>query len=288
MVDAGGSWLMTNVLIAGCGDVGIALGRELVAEGHTVWGMRRNIRVLPEEIKPLAADLLNDLDTTPLPTGLTRVYFMPTPDARSEESYRGVFVQALRHLLSALEAAKAPVERFFYVSSTSVYGQSDGERVDEQAETSPRSFAGRVLLEGEQLAWASAYTTTVVRFAGIYGPGRDRLVNRVRSGGSCQAEPPSYSNRIHRDDCAGMLRHLGELTPPERLYIGVDDEPTKQCTVMDWLAGRLGVPPPRRESNPAGGRGKRCSNAKVIGSGYRLRYPTFRDGYGEILSNYAN
>jgi len=278
---------MTKVLIAGCGDVGTALGLELVAEGHTVWGMRRNVRALPEEIKPLGVDLLNSLDKTPLPSGLTRVYFMPTPDTRSEDSYRGVFVQALGHLLTALEVAKSPVQRFFYVSSTSVYGQSQGEWVDERADTRPQGFAGRVLLEGEQRAWASAFATTVVRFAGVYGPGRDRLVKRVRSGAGCVAEPASYSNRIHRDDCAGMLCHLGGLANPERLYIGVDDEPAEQCTVMDWLAARLGVPPPRREPNPSGGRGKRCSNAKLIGSGYRLRYPTFRDGYGELLPDAA-
>lgn len=274
---------MAKALIAGCGDVGIALGRELAAQGHTVWGLRRSPGGLPEEIRPLAADLCKPIHTALLPSGLTQVFFMPTPGARSEEAYRRVFLTGLRHLHTALDAVNANIERFVYVSSTSVYGQARGEWVDERSDTSPQGFSGRVLLEGERLAWSSVHPTTVVRFAGIYGPGRDRLLKRVRAGGRCQAEPPSYSNRIHRDDCAGMLRHLVELDQPEALYLGVDDEPTEQCVVMDWIAERLGVAPPVRESDPSRSCGKRCSNARIIASGYRLRYPTFRDGYGQML-----
>ena len=137
----------------------------------------------------------------------------------------------------------------------------------------------------------SPIPATVVRFAGIYGPGRGWLIERARSGASCSDDPPKYTNRIHRDDCAGVLAHLvGLAVDREWLddrYIGVDDEPAAECEVLDWLAARLGAPPPRR--TPAGapaarGSGKRCSNARLRGTGYRFRYPSFRDGYAAVLA----
>ena len=118
-----------------------------------------------------------------------------------------------------------------------------------------------------------------------------RLVDRVRSGGAVyQAKPPQYTNRIHRDDCAGMLRHLMALPAPEDLYVGVDCEPTTDVTVLSWLAGALGAPPPRvatpAEAPSGAVRGnKRCRNARLLASGYTFFHPTFREGYQVVLAD---
>jgi len=108
----------------------------------------------------------------------------------------------------------------------------------------------------------------------------------VRSGAGCAAEPVLWTNRIHRDDCAGVLHHLVELDRPQARYIGVDCEPTPQCVVMDWLADRLGVAHPPRTGPGERRRGgsKRCSNARLVDSGYRFVYPTFREGYAAVLA----
>ena len=68
----------------------------------------------------------------------------------------------------------------------------------------------RLLLEGEAAVRETAATAVVLRLAGIYGPGRTRLIDRVRAGEPCSE---AYTNRIHRDDCAGVLRHLMRLNP---------------------------------------------------------------------------
>jgi uncharacterized protein YbjT (DUF2867 family) len=72
-----------------------------------------------------------------------------------------------------------------------------------------RSFSGRCIRAGEQLLWDSGWPAVVVRFGGIYGPGRTRLIDSVRDGSATRpAGPPIFTNRIHRDDCARVLEHL--------------------------------------------------------------------------------
>jgi nucleoside-diphosphate-sugar epimerase len=120
---------------------------------------------------------------------------------------------------------------FFLVSSTSVYGQQKGEWVDETSPTEPTGFAGKRLLESEQVLRDGPFRGTVVRFGGIYGPRRIGLIERVRSGGAVVSRATRYTNRIHRDDCAGALRHLAKLATPDDLYLGVDSEPTEEAAV---------------------------------------------------------
>jgi nucleoside-diphosphate-sugar epimerase len=194
-------------------------------------------------------------------------------------------------VLTSLTAQHQAPRRLFFTSSTGVYGQSHGEWVDESSATAPTHFTGRILLEAERVAASSPIRATIVRLAGIYGPGRTRLIEGVRRGElGCHSGQPEWSNRIHRDDCAGLLAHLASLDEPESVYIGVDDEPTDRCTIYHWLADRLGVPSPHRQGAPADdasrrGAGKRCSNTRLRASGYRLTFPTFRDGYRRILED---
>ena len=71
------------------------------------------------------------------------------------------------------------------------------------------------------------------------------------------------------------------------MYIGVDDAPVAECEVLEWLAARLGAPPPRRvqaADAPAKATGKRCSNAQLRATGYRFRHPTYREGYAAVLA----
>ena len=173
-----------------------------------------------------------------------------------------------------------------FTSSTAVYAQADGEWVDERSPTLPTAFNGRRLLEAEQLLFAHAPGGVVLRLGGIYGPGRTRLLERVRRGeASYPPGTPAWSNRIHRDDCAGALAHLLELPDPEPVYLGVDNEPTCRRTLLEWLAARLDAPAPRPDpALPPPRSNKRCSNARLCASGYRFRYPDFRRGYDASLT----
>lgn len=282
----------SRILIVGCGDIGIPLGCQLVDEGAEVWGLRRNPGPLPGAIHAIAADVTDPASLV----SLARLEFdyaviTLTPAGFTEQGYRSVFVDGMRQLLAVL--AKQPrLRRVLHVSSTSVYHQHAGEWVDETSATAPTSFSGKALLEGEQLLVEAPLASTVVRFAGIYGPGRRRLIEQVLRGEGCPQEPPLYTNRIHRDDCVGVLKHLlqrdfsGEDCEP--LYIGVDSEPVALWEVKQWLAALLGVSLSDTAAAAPGKtlrrNSKRCSNRRLLASGYRLQYPDFRAGYRSMLT----
>ena len=281
---------MARILIAGCGYVGAALAERLVAEGHAVWGLRRDPKGLPSAVRPLAADLTDPGTLRNLPSGLECVVYTAAPDRLDDAAYRSIYVDGLSHVLDALQHQGQKPRRVFFTSSTAVYAQSAGEWVDEASPIEPTHFSGMRMLEAERLVRSGPFPATVLRLGGIYGPGRAGLIERVRRGEAvCTDGPPTYTNRIHRDDCASVLQHLMALPQPDDLYLGVDHEPAEDCVVLRWLAGRLGVPPPRVENPTLGSaqrrRGnKRCRNARLVASGYIFRYPTFRDGYGALFS----
>ncbi|MBI4382346.1 MAG: SDR family oxidoreductase [candidate division NC10 bacterium] len=281
---------MANVLIAGCGYVGTALGTRLASEGHVVWGLRRRPDALPPNIGPLVADLTVPETLQALPPGLDVVFYTAAADAPDDEAYRAAYVEGLHNLLRALDHQRQVLRRVFFTSSTGVYAQASGAWVDETSPTEPPEFSGIRVFEGERLLLGSRFPGTVLRLGGIYGPGRTRLIDRVRRGlAVCPEGPPLYTNRIHRDDCAGALHHLMNVDQPDQIYLGVDHEPAEQCEVLRWLAARLGVSLPGVEP-PSGSEvrrhqsNKRCSNAKLIASGYTFRYPSFRDGYSALLA----
>ena len=95
------------------------------------------------------------------------------------------------------------------------------------------------------------------------------MIERARAGARCAGDPPKFTNRIHRDDCAGVLAHLVDLGDRcDDAYIGVDDAPVEECEVLEWLAARLDAPPPRRVRGgeaASRGSGKRCSNCPASG-----------------------
>lgn len=281
---------MAHILIAGCGYVGTALGERLAAEGHLVWGLRRHTEVLPPSIAPVRADLTVPETLGVLPPALEYVFYTAAASANEDRAYRAIYVDGLRNLLTAMESQGHQPRRVFFTSSTAVYAQGSGEWVDETSPTQPGYFSGLRLLEGERLLLGSLVPATVLRFGGIYGPGRARLIETVRQGLAVSPNgPPVYTNRIHRDDCVGALRHLMTLPEPDRLYLGVDHEPTEESEVLQWLAAQLGVSPPtgKASSDPGMRRqrsNKRCRNDKLAASGYVFRFPTFREGYLALLA----
>ena len=281
---------MARVLIAGCGYVGNALGELLVEDGAVVWGLRRHPASLPPRLRAIEADLSAQRTLEALPRDLDFVFYTAAPSVGAEEiHYRHAYIDGLRNLLTSLEERKQSPKRIFFTSSTSVFGQNDGSVVDEDSEAKPLRFNGKILLEAEELLGAAPFPSTVVRFGGIYGSRRTRLIESVRAGRArYRDDPPLYTNRIHVDDCASVLRHLLQLPDPDALYLAVDDEPATERMVMEWMAGVIGSPIPRPATGEEQGTGrvggnKRCSNLRLRASGFSFRYPTFREGYGSLI-----
>lgn len=269
---------MKRLLIAGCGDIGIRLAGILDRDAWRVSGLRRNTSALPDSIEPLCADLLDPDSLATVDTDWDGVIYQATPGQRDPEAYHRAYVQGLENLL-----ARISTSRLIFVSSTAVYGQDDGSEVNEYSTTAPAAFNGRILLEAEKCALDAG--GLAVRFSGIYGPGREYLINQVRGGKArCREHPPQWTNRIHADDCAGVLAHLLDLDTPDPIYCASDNLPVSRCDVMDWLADRLGVVRPERENNPSPAQGKRVLNQRLRASGYDFHYPDFRAGYGALLT----
>jgi nucleoside-diphosphate-sugar epimerase len=280
------------VLVAGCGYVGAALARELVAAGHAAFGVKRSPHGLPDGVVPVAADLT---ERDALRAALARPHasfeiavYAAAADAGDDAAYERAYVTGLRNTLDALRERGDPLRRVFFTSSTRVYAQDDGSWVDEASETAARDFRGARMLEAERLLAASDAPATSLRLGGIYGPGRTRTIESVRSGRAALRAAPHYANRIHRDDAAGALAHAiaaslrGDDVP--EILIGVDDDPADEADVLRWIAARLGVPEPPVRGAPGPPTGKRCSNARLRATGYRLRFPTFREGYAAALT----
>lgn len=277
-----------TILILGCGDIGTALGKGLQKAGHRVVGVRRNAAALSETgLEAVPADLLEPADLAELPDADVVVYVV-SADHFAEEAYRAAYPEGLKAVLGEFGNRDRTPRRLFFVSSTSVYPQQEGEVVDETSPIDPSGFSGQLMREAEQTLIDDALPGTVVRFSGIYGPGRDRLIRQVSEGRIAPASPPMYTNRIHRDDCAGTLSHLIDLAlagePLHDLYLASDCEPAPLHEVMTWLAGKLKVEATETIQSPLRRRAsKRCDNSRLRESGYVFRYPTYREGYAHVL-----
>ncbi|MCA9519384.1 MAG: NAD-dependent epimerase/dehydratase family protein, partial [Myxococcales bacterium] len=220
---------MKTVLIAGCGYVGSALARRLLAAGYRVLGLKRRPAGLPEGVIPVCCDLADrEALRAVLPPAVDSVVLSLAASSSGEEAYEAAYDVALGNLVDALGARSEPPARILFTSSTSVHAQSSGEWVDESSPAEPTHYTGAIMRRAEARVLAAAGPSReaiVLRLGGIYGPGRTRLVEMVRRGEATLTAAPLYTNRIHRDDCAGAIHHLLELERPASLYLGTDAEP---------------------------------------------------------------
>ena len=184
-----------------------------------------------------------------------------------------------------------------YLSTIGVYGDWQGQWVDEESPINPRSERSRRRAAAET-AWLDLGKTTgktviVFRLAGIYGPGRS-AIDTVRDGSARRiVKPGQVFNRIHRDDIAGVVAAAIDGTPRHTIYNVTDDEPAPPQDVIAYAAGLLGRPVPpeipfeQASLSPMGAsfyaENKRASNARAKGDlGWRLTYPTYREGLAAI------
>ena len=210
------------------------------------------------------------------------VVLTTAPPGRDDAAYRTAYIGGPAHLLDALPS---PPGRVVLTSTTGVYGIDDGSWVDETSPTEPTRSSAEIVLDGERRLAALA-PTVVLRPAGIYGPGRTRLVESVRAAKAPVADDgtPRWTNRIHRDDVVDALITLATHPAPPPVAIAVDDEPTPRDDVIHWLARRLDAPEPTTitVARPSG---KRCRNTTLRSLGWAPTYATFREGYAAHLAS---
>ncbi|WP_158885849.1 NAD-dependent epimerase/dehydratase family protein [Rhodanobacter sp. L36] len=272
-----------QVLLAGCGDLGMRVAERLIARGDEVWAMRRTLpAATPAGIRWIRGDLTEPQSLCDLPHDITQVVYAPAPDRRDENAYRVLFVDGLQRLLRALDVSK--LSHVLFVSSSAVYGEHGDAWVDEETPTSPPGFNGRVLREAEQWLDAQAVPSIILRLAGLYGPGRLQLLDRLRERAvTAPRERKHWANRIHIDDAAAAVVHLLGLAHPLPLYLGVDNTPLPLDVLYDHLAELIGAPSLADGPAPVGVGSKRLSNARLRDSGFVPRWPDSRDGYAALF-----
>ena len=310
-----------TVLLAGCGDLGTEAGLRFAAAGHRVVGWRRSPEKLPAAIEGAAADLTAG-ELPPVPADTTAVVVAIAADSPTEDAYRAAYVDGISNVVDAVLASPAPVRRVLFVSSTAVFGDADGGWIDESTTPEPAGFSGRIIREAEELLASRLHgtgiTPVVLRLGGIYGPGRTRLIDQVRSGAAVIPAESRFTNRIHRDDAAAAIVLLCTMSgTPAPVYVGVDNEPAQLGEVLRFLAAELELPQPPspmesgtradgstveatvgepsrtgepsrggkpNTGEPSRGGNKRCSNTLLRGTGLEFQYPSFREGYRAILA----
>lgn len=269
------------VLIAGCGDLGGRVARLLLDQGRHVIGLRRQARALPPRVQALAADLAVGVPRLPR---VDQVVFCAAPDSGDAAAYRAVYETAWGNLLAAVCAAETPPRRVLLITSTRPYAQQDGGWVDEDSPVSARDAQTASLLRAECMLRDSGLPGLVLRPAGLYGAGEGPLLRSLREGRArCASGPPRWSNRMHRDDAARAIVHLLGLADPAPLYLGVDCEPTDHAELLRELAAWIGVPAPESAQLPPPAANRRCRNARLLASGFRFEYPSWREGYRAVL-----
>ncbi len=273
-----------TLLIAGCGYLGLEIARLFKDQGWRVCGLTRSPESAGETarlagIETVAADL-GDRDSlrairANLPE-FSAVVHAASSSRGGPEVYRKVFIEGLANLQAVFEPT-----RLLFTSSTSVFGQTSGETVDETSPAEPGSETSRLLLEAERFALGAG--AVVARLAGIYGPERSVVLRKffdrtaiIEDGGT------RVLNQIHRDDAASAVFHLLTKAPGvEGIYNVADDHPLAQKEIFARLAGRfsLPLPPngPRPEGRKRGWTSKKVSNAKLRETGWRPQFSSFFD-----------
>ena len=295
---------MARVVILGCGYIGLELGRQLTATGHDVTGVRRSESgqqaIETAGFTPHEADLTDPDDIDALPDA-DWVVFAASSGGRDAAAAREIYVDALSDVITHYGTRESPPDRLIYTSSTGVYGDHDGDWVDEETPLEPTTDKTEVLVEAERIAREEAAAHgidgTVARFSGLYGPDRYRL-DRYLEG----PVTAGYLNMVHRVDAASAVAFLlTENCARDAVVLVTDDEPADKWAFADWLAEACGVPEPPKQTkaerlaesdlSEAGRRrvltSKRCSNDYLRDLGYECTYPTFREGYQDAIDAYT-
>lgn len=279
--------MTSNVIFIGCGKIATGAAALLHQSGIEVHGVRRDTSTLPSTMQKTTADVANPsslgfLESTPADT----VVYSIAANQFDEKNYIEAYLTGLANVIAAVNFDR--IKRLIFVSSTAVYHQNDCSIVDEQSATNPTRFNGKIMLEAERLALNTGIGSAL-RFSGIYGPGRNRLIERVRTGKCSPENITTYTNRIHSHDCSAVLAYLIVQTSLPPVILGTDSKPAKSTDVESYIADQLNIKkqyanPSHKVKRIAGS--KQCCNHLLLDMGYEFRYPSYKEGYKKLLEDY--
>jgi nucleoside-diphosphate-sugar epimerase len=282
-----------KIAILGCGYVGAEFARQAKAAGHAILGVVRSEasrdKLRGEGITAEAFDL-HAGDWALLPKQFDAVVYAASTGGGGPEAYALAYDVGVKRALAW--AAAVGAQAFVFTSSTGVYRQDDGRIVDEESVVGGAPTADAIL-GGERAVLSSGFAKArVLRFGGLYGPGRHHLVDQLRRGENViGGRVDHHINYLHRDDAASsILAALVGGPAGARVYNVGDGHPVTKETLARWIAERLGQSAPVFDpSAPAGPRvakGGRTQPSRIVATG-RIRTelswkPAFADVFGGL------
>lgn len=278
---------MKSRLIFGCGYVGRRVADEWRAAGDRVTVATRSPARADElaraGFQPLIQDLAERWTLSELPA-VDTVLFAVGFDRSADHAMRSVYVDGLEKVLGQLSGKP----RFVYVSTTGVYGDSDGDWMDEDSICRPTREGGRLSLEAERLIQSRlpADRFVILRSAGIYGPDRVPNLTALRNNDEIRVAPDSWLNLIHVDDLVSAIRIAADSITKSSVYNVSDGSPVLRRDYYGYLGARFGFPSPwfaaslegapERQRNPSS---KRIANRRILADlNLELSYPSYREG----------
>lgn len=196
-----------KISILGCGWYGLALAKNLIAQGYEVKGSTTSpakLNLLSEAgVEPYLIDLGSESATSFSDFFQSDMLFISIPPKRNLPQPQD-YLHKIETISQAV--AKSTIKQVIFISSTGVY-QDGNFVVDETVVPQPNSPAGEALLGAENLLQQNkAFNTTVIRFGGLFGPNRTLAKHFAGRTGIANGEAPI--NLIHLDDCIGISLEL--------------------------------------------------------------------------------
>jgi nucleoside-diphosphate-sugar epimerase len=283
-----------KLLIIGCGDV----ARRALPELLRRYRVSALVRGRDPALAAAGVDLVEgDLDRADtlagLPGDAQRVaHFAPPADAGARDLRTHALLAALE---TAARRGEMVPQRFVYLSTSGVYGDCSGERVDESRAPFPQTERAARRLDAERAveAWGArlGVETVILRVPGIYAADRLPLERLRRGAPALRAEDDVYTNHIHADDLAAAVVAALGRDAARGVYNVNDDSEIRMGDWFDLVADRTGLPRPRRiaRAEAAGlisaaqlsfmSESRRLVNRRLKQElGVRLRHPTVHDG----------
>jgi nucleoside-diphosphate-sugar epimerase len=280
---------MSPNVIIGCGYLGRRVAALWLNQGKRVIALTRNRSKELDRlgIEPIEGDILNPSTLDKLPQAATLLYAVGL-DRRAGNSFRDIHIEGLRNVL---QTAPRP-HQFIYISSTSIYAQSQGEEVDESSLTEPVEENGKIIRSAEVLLRSEAPSANILRFAGIYGP--DRIIRRaaIEKGEPLVGDADKWLNLIHVEDGAQAVLAAEERAAAGETYLIADDCPVRRRDFYTFAAELLGAPAATFEPWPSGSpsspherANRRIVNHKMRSQlGVELKYPDYKSGLRALLT----
>ncbi len=211
-----------NIGVLGCGWLGLPLAVTLLKKGYKVHGTSTSIEKLKTlsdaGIKPFHISISENVITGNISEFLNNIQILIVnipPKLRGK--HRENYVNKIQLLYDAVKKTK--IKKVLFISSTSVYGNIDGD-VDETTKPNPKTTSGIQLLEAEQVfSFDSELDSSVIRFGGLIGPERHPVT--ILSGRSALENGNAPVNLIHLNDCIGIIEQVVEKSWWNELFNGV-------------------------------------------------------------------